>query len=202
MGKKDPRIDAYMGKSAEFARPILTHLRELVHEACPQVQETMKWNFPHFEHKGVLCSMASFKQHCAFGFWKGEMIFGTQPKSDEAMGQFGRITSLADLPKDKVILGYVREAVRLNEAGVKRPLPERTKGSRPIVVPDYLTAALKKNKKAFTTFEAFSPSHKREYIDWLQEAKREETRQKRLSTAIDWLSKGKIRNWKYVKSSA
>src|SRR4030095_5648944 len=109
MGKKDPRIDAYMGKSAEFARPILTHLRELVHEACPQVQETMKWNFPHFEHKGVLCSMASFKQHCAFGFWKGEMIFGTQPKSDEAMGQFGRITSLADLPKDKVILGYVRE---------------------------------------------------------------------------------------------
>jgi len=200
MPKKDPRVDAYISKAATFAKPILTHIRKLVHRADPQVEETMKWTFPHFEHKGVLCSMAAFKQHCSLGFWKGDLIFGKAGtgKSDEAMGHFGRITSLDDLPNDAKLIAYVKEAVRLNEAGVKRPV-SRPKEKRELVVPDYLVAALKKNKRASTTFEEFSPSHKLEYVDWLTEAKREETREKRLATTIEWLSQGKSRNWKYAR---
>ena len=122
MGRKDPRVDAYIAKSADFAKPILRHLREIVHKGCPEVEETMKWSFPHFMYKGMLCSMASFKNHCAFGFWKGTLIV---PEKPEAMGQFGRITKLSDLPKDGVLLGYVREAARLNETGEKVPRKPR-----------------------------------------------------------------------------
>src|SRR6266550_8098490 len=131
MGKKDPRIDAYIGRSADFAKPILNHIRKLVHAAFPDSEETIKWNFPHFMHQGILCSVAAFKAHCAFGFWKGRLIVGKKKgiasAEDEAMGQFGRITSLADLPSDETMIGYVREAVRLNEAGIKEPARSRPK---------------------------------------------------------------------------
>ncbi|MBI4662118.1 MAG: YdeI/OmpD-associated family protein [Verrucomicrobia bacterium] len=203
MGKHDPRIDAYIAKSADFAKPILNHLRKLVHAACPDVEETMKWSFPHFLHKGILCSMASFKNHCAFGFWKGALIFGkTKGSSDDekqAMGQFGRITAISDLSDEKTLTGYLKEAARLNEAGVKVPAKPKAKEKNDLVVPDYFVSALKTNKQALVTFESFSYSHKKEYLEWITEAKGEETRQRRMATAIEWMTEGKSRHWKYAR---
>ena len=201
MGAKDSRIDAYIAKSADFAKPILKHIRTLVHAGCPQVEETLKWGFPHFMHKGILCSMAAFKQHCAFGFWKQSLILGESNggKKSEAMGQFGRLQGLSDLPSKKVLLGYIKKAAELNDAGVKAPYRKnKTVKKPPLVVPSYFKAALKKSKKASTTFENFSPSHKREYVEWITEAKTAETRERRLATAIEWMAEGKPRHWKYA----
>jgi uncharacterized protein YdeI (YjbR/CyaY-like superfamily) len=195
MGKKDPLVDAYIAKSAGFAKPILRHLREIVHKGCPEVEETMKWSFPHFMYKGMLCSMASFKNHCAFGFWKGKLIV---PGKSDAMGQFGRITSLSDLPKDSVLLGYVREAARLNETGEKLPRKSR-EPRKALPTPSDLVAALKENAKARRTFEGFSPSNRREYVEWITEAKTDETRKRRLDTTVEWMAEGKRRNWKYMR---
>ena len=199
MPTKDPRIDAYIAKSADFARPILNHLRKLVHNACPDVEETMKWNFPHFVHHGILCGMGAFKQHCTFGFWKRELVLGKDlgARREDSMGQFGRITALADLPSEKILLGYIRKAAALNEAGVKSPA-RKPKAKKPLAVPADFMAALKKNKVALATFENFSPSHKREYVEWITGAKRVETRNSRLATAIAWLAEGKSRHWKYA----
>jgi uncharacterized protein YdeI (YjbR/CyaY-like superfamily) len=196
--KKDPRIDAYIDKAAPFARPILKYLRKVVHAGCPEVEETLKWSMPHFDYKGVMCGMAAFKEHCAFGFWKGTLILENNKAEEEAMGHFGRITSLDDLPGEKTLVGYVRKAAKLNEKGIKAPGRTQPKKKPPLQVPDYLTAALKRNSKARKTFENFSPTNQREYVEWLTEAKREETRQQRLKTAIDWMSQGKVRNWKYL----
>lgn len=199
MGKRDARVDAYIAKSADFARPILTHVRELVHAACPDVEEAMKWSFPHFLYKGMLCSMASFKEHCAFGFWKGSLVVEqADGEPERGMGQFGRITKLADLPSKKVLTGYIKEAMRLNDAGVKAPARQKPKTPREVVVPDDLAVALRGNKAARATFEKFSPSHKREYVEWITEAKTEPTRLRRLETAIAWMAEGKPRNWKYM----
>jgi uncharacterized protein YdeI (YjbR/CyaY-like superfamily) len=202
MGKKDARVDAYIGKSAEFARPILIYLRDLIHDTCPTVEETIKWGFPHFMYnKGILCSMAAFKQHCAFGFWD-QMTSGSEEsdgKAKDGMGQFGRITSLSDLPKSTVLARQIREAMKRRDAGVKpRPRP-KAKEKEELVIPDYFTAALKKNKKALATFDQFSYTNKKEYVYWITEAKTEETRKKRLQTAIEWMSEGKIRMWKYAR---
>jgi uncharacterized protein YdeI (YjbR/CyaY-like superfamily) len=197
MPTKDPCVDAYIAKSADFARPVLKHLRGLVHTACPQVEETLKWGMPHFQHRGILLGMAAFKQHCTLHFWKGALIFAARKTEDEAMGQFGRITSLADLPGDKALLGFIRKAMELNEAGIKKPADTRPKEKRQLVVPDYFQAALAKNAKARATFENFSYSHKKEYVEWITEAKREETRARRMQTSLAWLTKGKSHNWKY-----
>jgi uncharacterized protein YdeI (YjbR/CyaY-like superfamily) len=198
MGTKDPRVDAYIEKSADFARPILSRLRKLVHQGCPQAEETIKWGAPFFMYRGVLCMMAAFKAHCTFGFWKAKLMktLKHDGKADQAMGQFGRITNVAELPKDKVILTQIKEAAGLNAQGIKAP-KAKPKTKKPLRVPNYVAAALKGNPKAFSTFNAFSPSHKREYIEWIIEAKTEATRQKRLATALEWLSEGKSRNWKY-----
>jgi len=203
MAKKDKRIDAYIANSADFAKPILTYFRELVHKACPEVEETMKWSFPHFDYKGVMCSMASFKQHCAIGFWKASLFSNgrdlvAKAKSEEAMGHMGRITSLKDLPKDSVLIGYIKEAMKLNEAGIKLS-PKTKAATSELEVPDYFMAALKKNKAALKTFEGFSNSNRKEYVSWVTEAKTEDTRIKRLETSIEWMSEGKQRNWKYLK---
>jgi uncharacterized protein YdeI (YjbR/CyaY-like superfamily) len=195
---RDARIDAYIEKSAEFARPILSHLRDVVHEACPEVHETMKWSMPFFEHHGLLAMMAAFKQHCGFGLWKGGMVLEKGSRSSDAMGQFGRITSIRDLPAKHVLLGYIREAARLNEEGVNRPAPKpKPKSDRVLHIPDYLTAALRKNKQASANFEAFSYTKRKDYVDWLTEAKTEATRDKRLATAVEWIAENKGRNWKY-----
>jgi len=199
--KKDKRVDAYIASAPAFARPILQHLRELVHAGCPDVEESMKWSRPHFMHKGLMCGMSAFNEHCSFGFWLGEMVLGEKGKDSEqseGMGHFGRITSLADLPSDKEIVAYIKKAAALNEKGTTRPAPLRTTGPKELIVPDYMVASLKKNQKAQATFEAFSYSHKKEYVEWITEAKRDETREKRIETMLTWLAEGKSRHWKYA----
>jgi uncharacterized protein YdeI (YjbR/CyaY-like superfamily) len=198
MGKRDPRVDTYIGKSAEFARPVLEHFREVVHEACPEAEETLKWGMPHFVHQGILCHMASFKAHCAFGFYKSALLFDDTPKQKEAMGNLGRITSVADLPPRKELVRLVKAARKLNEEGVAAPRT-KTAPKPPVEPPADLLAALASNAKARATFEGFPPSHRREYVEWITEAKQEATRQRRLSQAIEWMAEGKSRNWKYEK---
>jgi uncharacterized protein YdeI (YjbR/CyaY-like superfamily) len=195
----DPRIDAYIEKSADFAKPILEHIRKVVHKACPDVVETVKWGMPHFDHKGPICHMAAFKQHCAFGFWKQELLEQDAfPAEKTAMGGFGRITSVKDLPAEKVLTGLIRQAMELNEKGVKlKKKPAEKKADLP--VPESLAAALKKNKKAKAVFDGFPPGKRKEYIEWINDAKTNATREKRLTTAIEWISEGKGRNWKYQK---
>ena len=198
MPQNDPRVDTYISNAADFAKPILKHIRKLVHSACPGVEETMKWSFPHFESGGILCGMAAFKAHVALNFWKWPLLFGKENSADskKAMGQFGRISSINDLPTDKVMLRYIREAARLNEEGIKPAARER-RSKPPFKIPGYFTAALRGNKKALATFDSFSPSHKREYVEWITEARRDETRRRRLATAIKWMAQGKSRDWKY-----
>lgn len=204
MGKKDSRVDAYITKAQPFAKPILNHLRKIVHQACPEVEETIKWGFASFDYKGPFCGMASFKQHAAFGFWKSKLL--KDPKNylgarfaggGEAMGNLGRITSLKDLPPDNALIDFIRQAKKLNDDGIKLPIVRKEKA--PLKVPSYFLNAVRKNKKALTTFESFSPSNKREYVSWIAEAKTDETKNSRLETAVQWMSEGKVRNWKYIK---
>ena len=203
MGQKDKRIDAYIGKSEDFAKPILRYIRAAVHKGCPDVEETMKWSFPHFDYKGIICSMAAFKAHCVLGFWKAPLMKDphkvmNETGAGEAMGHFGRITSLRDLPKESVLISYVKEAARLNEEGEKVD-KKPTKPKKELPIPSSFAAALKKNKKAFEAFNKFSPSHRREYTEWVTEAKTDETRERRIAAAVEWLSEDKPRNWKYMK---
>jgi len=205
MGKKDKRIDAYISKALPFAKPILTKLRELIHKGNPDVEETIKWGMPSFNYKGPFCSFASFKEHAVFGFWKYQLIKDPKGylqeisnKGGNAMGNFGRIKNLKDLPSDKVLINFVKQAKRLNDDGVKIPAKLK-KPKVDLVIPDYFTNALMKNKKVQEEFDNFSYSHKKEYVEWITEAKSEETRKKRIGTAIEWISERKSRNWKYTK---
>lgn len=197
MGTKDPRVDAYIEKSAEFAKPILTRLRAEVHAACPDVTEELKWSHPHFNYKGMFVGMAAFKAHCICNFWKGSLVIGPDSKRADAWGHLGRITSLDDLPSTNVMAGYVKKAMELNDKGVtvKRKKPKAA--AKPVRVPVDLAVALKKNKNVHAVFAGFSPSHRREYIEWITEAKAADTRARRVAQAITWMAEGKSRNWKY-----
>jgi uncharacterized protein YdeI (YjbR/CyaY-like superfamily) len=200
MPTRDPRVDVYVAKAAPFARPILAHLRKVVHAGCPGVEETIKWRFPAFMYKGIFAGMAGFKGHCTFGFWKGGLLkeHGLTPADEAAMGQFGRITSLKDLPNEKALIKYVKLAATLNDQGVKVPArPKRA--APPLKTPAQLLSALKKNKRALATFEGFSPSRRKDYVEWVTEAKTDETRTRRVDTAVAWMAEGKSRNWKYEK---
>ena len=196
---KSPVVDAYIAKSAEFVRPILTRVRAAMHKACPKIEETMKWSVPHFEYKGVVAGMAAFKQHASFGFWKQTLMDDPAglfpPPGDSSMGG-KKFRGVADLPSDAVLIRYIKAAVALNEKGAKVSRPPKKKRPPPRPPAD-LVAAFKKNAKARATFDAFSPSQQREYVEWLTEAKQEATRQKRLATAIEWMAEGKARHWKY-----
>jgi uncharacterized protein YdeI (YjbR/CyaY-like superfamily) len=198
MGRKDPRSDAYIAKSAEFAQPILNHLRDVVHAACPDVEETMKWSFPHFDYRGsMMCSMASFKAHCAFGFWKGALVLG-DAATDGAMGQFGRITSLKELPSKKTLTGYIRKAMALNDEGVTVERRRSADAPEAATHPE-LEAALERSAPARRHFDAFPPGRRREYIMWINEAKTDATRTRRIEQAVEWIAEGKSRNWKYER---
>lgn len=204
MAKKDKRIDAYINAAAPFAKPILRHLRKLIHQGCPEVEETIKWSMPFFDYQGPLINLAAFKEHCGFGFWKAGLMEDTHGylkpianKGGESMGNLGRITSLNDLPPDTIILGYIKQAMRLNEECIKNP-PRKSVKRKSMEAPDYLLAAIRKNKKAWATYENFSPSRQRDYVEWITEAKTEATRDKRLTEAIAWMAEGKPRNWKYM----
>jgi uncharacterized protein YdeI (YjbR/CyaY-like superfamily) len=201
MPKKDPRIDTTIKEAAPFAKLILRHLRKLIHKNCPKVEETIKWGMPHFMYEGKnLCFMSAFKAHCAFGFWKGSLVIqedGRRAKG--AMGQLGRITSVQDLPSDKELASYIKQAMKLTEADPatsKRPVKHK---KAPIKPPADFLRALRSNKKALATYEAISPSCKRDYVEWIAEAKTQVTRDRRLETAIQWMSEGKTRNWKYKR---
>ena len=204
MVKKEKAIDAYIAKSAGFAKPILTHIRDLVHKACPDVEEKMKWSMPFFDYKGeMLCHMASFKQHAVMGFWKAPLmkdsVLVENAKSETAMGHLGKLTSLKDLPADKKITTWIKEAMLLTDKGIKLPARAKSAITKELTVPDYFVKVLSKNKKAKIVFENFAPSHKKEYLQWITEAKTEETRNKRMETALEWIAEGKGRNWKYER---
>lgn len=198
------KVDTYIDKSQEFAQPILTHLRALVHKACPEVEEKIKWSFPNFDYKNsILCSMASFKEHCAFGFWLGGIMEdpdGILSKGGEtAMGQLGKIRSLNDLPSDEIMIRYIHQAMDLIDKGVKIPKKPTAEKKKELKIPEILQDALNKNDKARLTFDQFSYSNKKEYAEWIIEAKTETTKLKRLETTLEWLEEGKVRNWKYLK---
>jgi uncharacterized protein YdeI (YjbR/CyaY-like superfamily) len=200
-----PKVDAYLVKVQPFARPIMEHLRELVHQACPEIEETIKWSRPFFEYRGViLCNMSAFKEHCSFGFWGeeiGAVLREAKVLGGDGMGSLGRIASLKDLPSNKRMLGWIRQAAAFVDNGqYSSPIAARrkvVKQQKPSVNAPEFTAALHRNKRAAAVFAAFSPSCKREYAEWISEAKRPETRDKRIATAIDWIAEGKQRNWKY-----
>ena len=203
---EDPRVDAYINRAKPFAQPILRHLRVLVHKGCPNVQETIKWSRPFFEYRGkILGNMSAFKEHCSFGFWGeeiGAILREAGVVQDGGMGSLGRITTVKDLPSDKALLGFIRASTGFIDRGEHTsPIAARHKVVKArkaaVETPDELSAALKKNKKAASVFAAFSPSCKREYVEWIADAKRQETRDKRIATAIGWIAEGKQRNWKY-----
>jgi uncharacterized protein YdeI (YjbR/CyaY-like superfamily) len=196
----DSRVDAYITKSADFAKPVLEYLRKIVHEAAPMITETIKWGFPFFDYKGPVCQMAAFKQHLAFGFWKVALLNDPAKvikRGDASAGSLGRITSLADLPSKEILVDLIHQAIALNEKGekvAKKPVPaERAK----LETPQYFIDFLSKDSKAIAEFNRFSPSQKREYAEWIIEAKSDATRQKRMETALEWIAEGKTRNWKY-----
>lgn len=196
MPQTDPRVDAYIAKSADFAKPILARVREMVHAACPDVEETIKWSSPFFDYKGqMMCAVAAFKAHCALIFWKAPLIEGVPANGDKSRGSFGRITSVKELPTKKQFDGWIKAAMKLNDAGVT---VQRSRAKKPeATVPKELAAALAKNKKASAAFAKFPPGKRREYCDWISEAKRDETKTKRVTQAIEWIAEGKARNWKY-----
>jgi uncharacterized protein YdeI (YjbR/CyaY-like superfamily) len=194
---RDPRIDAYIDRQAEFARPILGRLREAVHAACPEVEETLKWSMPSFLYKGrILANMAAFKAHATFGFWRGKEVVGETGAERMAMGQFGRLASVSDLPPPEALDKLIRRAMALAEQS-SRPRAAEAAPKADLAVPDDLRAELAGNSAAAATFDGFPPSARRDYIEWLVEAKRPETRARRLKQAVEWLADGKRRHWKY-----
>lgn len=202
---RDARIDAYIAKAEPFARPILEHVRVVVHEGCPDVEETIKWGMPSFVHAGaILCGMAAFKRHASFGFWRHAEVIG-EPATSEGMGSFGKLETLRDLPSKRQLLTYVRKAARLNEArgdqARTKPVDGRkAAASRPLPdIPVDFAEALRAAPSARAHFDAFAPSHRREYLEWIIDAKREDTRARRIAQAIEWLCEGKSRNWKYER---
>ena len=191
MGKKDPRVDAYIAEAPDFAKPILARIRAKVHEAVPDVVETIKWSVPAFDYQGPMAGVAAFKAHIRFGFWRGGTVGG------KAIPSMERIESIKDLPSDRELIRTIKRAAQMNESGVKMARPTTPKP--PVKVPSYVLEAIRTNKKALAAFEAFSHSHKREYVEWITDARAEATRQRRLETAVQWIAEGKSRNWKYVR---
>ena len=204
MPTKDPRIDSYIAEAAEFARPILKHLRKIIHQGCPEGVETIKWGCPFFDYHGLLCGFAAFKAHASLFFWRDIDVSRWLEKTNTAgagMGQFGKLTSMADLPKDSVLLACVRAAVEQRDAPASKTKRQRQPAME-LPVPADLKKALAANAKAATTFKAFAPSHRRAYLDWISEAKQPATRERRLQTTIEWLAEGKQQNWKYLEQRA
>lgn len=201
MAHYDPRIDAYIAKPADFAKPMLQRLRDIVHDACPDVEETLKWGMPSFQYAGgILCGMAAFKQHVSFGFWKHALVMDNAER--DGMGSFGKITRPSDLPPKRELMVLIRKAMRLNEQAAKAPSTGTRKAAAPkpaLKALEDLLAALKKKRNASAAFAAFSPSQQREYAEWVGEAKREETRLRRIGQAVEWIAEGKPRHWKYMK---
>lgn len=199
-----PAITAYIEKAEPFAQPILHYLRDIIHQVCPEVEEKMKWSFPHFDYLGeMMCSMAAFKKHCAFGFWKAALLESSflQMEGNEktAMGDFGKLTKLEDLPPKNILVQIISAAKGLNEAGIKIPKKISKNEKNELATPDDFHQLLLQNPIALSVFEKFPYSHRKEYLQWFDDAKTTPTRQKRMAQALEWISEGKGRNWKYQK---
>lgn len=204
MGKKDTRVDLYIAKLPEFSRAICTRFRGIVHEASPEIEEDIKWGHPSFTHKGIVCGMAAFKAHVVIHFWKSALLTGSHVRratDDKTLERLERVTSVDELPPKAAIAAYVKAAVKLNDGAVRAPKeeapPRKTKA--PLRTPPSLSKALARNARAKATYDGFSPSHKREYVEWIADAKSEETRDRRIEQALGWMAEGKPRNWKYMK---
>ncbi|HEX4682397.1 MAG TPA: YdeI/OmpD-associated family protein [Gemmatimonadaceae bacterium] len=194
MGKQDKRIDAYIAKAPDYAKPILTRLRDVVHDACPECEETVKWGHPTFTYNGILCGMIAFKASALLHFWKGQLL---EVDGRKASDVFVKVADVKELPPKKTMVAFIRKAMALNDEGT--PLPKRpVKPKTELVMPDDFLTAVQKNKRALAVYDKFSPSNKREYIEWIVDAKREETREKRIAQAVEWMAEGKPRNWKYM----
>lgn len=197
-----PEVDAYIARAADFAQPILRKLRHLFHQACPEIQESIKWSSPFFELQGIVGNMTAFRQHVSYGFWKAALMSdpeGILETSGNTRMAVLKATSIEDLPDDAVLIRYIKEAVELNEMGVRIPRLKPTQAAKELLIPDFFMAALGQNEKASDTFERFSHSNRKDYVEWVAGAKRAATRDKRMATAVEWLAEGKPRNWKYMK---
>jgi uncharacterized protein YdeI (YjbR/CyaY-like superfamily) len=198
-----PEVDTYIEEAAEFARPILRKLLQLFHEACPDIRESIKWSSPFFEHRGIVGNISAFKRHVSYGFWKAGLMSdpeGILKNAGNTQMAVLKASSLEDLPSDEILVGYIREAVELNEKGVRIARPQAADKSRELSIPDDLMAAIRGNDQAHATFEGFSYSNRKDYIEWVTAAKRPATRAQRLATTVEWLAEGKPRNWKYMKN--
>jgi uncharacterized protein YdeI (YjbR/CyaY-like superfamily) len=198
MASRNKAFDAYIANAPEYAKPILEKIRETVNGVSPEIEEELKWGHPSFTYKGILCGMAAFKEYCAFHFWKGGLILEDKKQGEQMWAQLGKLRSIKDLPPKKVIQGYVKKAMELNDLGTQAP-KRPTKPKKPLAMPDSFMAAIRKNKQALVTYEKFAPSHQREYIEWITDAKTDETRDRRIEQAVEWMSQGKPRNWKYMR---
>lgn len=204
MSTINPTVTAYIEKSADFAKPILNHLRELIHNTCPGVEEDIKWGTPHYSYNGDhLVMMAGFKNHCSFSLYKAEMMkdkaISDSVKAGKKFGYMDKIKNLSDLPSDKILAAYLKEAMAINESGAKKAKPAKTNPDAEVAAPAAFIAALKSNKKANLVFESKSPSFRKEYFKWIAEAKTDITRDKRIAQAIEWIEEGKGRFWQYQK---
>ena len=197
MAKKDKRVDVYITRAPQFARPILTTVRGWMHEGAPDCEEALKWGHPAFLQEGILCGMVAFKEYCGVHFWQGKNVVAVNKGPHGPAQQLGKLLAVKDLPSKRVFLGYVRKAVELNASGVKVARP--TKPKKPFAVPAEFRKAMDRDAKAKATFDGFSPSHRREYAEWIADAKQEATRERRIAQALEWLAEGKPRNWKYMK---
>ena len=202
MEKFDPRVDAYIAKSADFAKPILEYIREVVHEASPTITESIKWGFPFFEYKGPVCHMSAFKQHSALGFWKASLLKDPNHVlkfADAKAGSFGEIKTIGNLPHKQILIDFILQAIALNENDVKVVPKKVPAEKKELIIPDYFIQFLAEDQKTVENFYNFSNSQKKEYVDWIIDAKSDETREKRMATALEWISEGKSRHWKYQK---
>jgi uncharacterized protein YdeI (YjbR/CyaY-like superfamily) len=197
MTKVDKRVDAYIAKAPDYAKPIIAAVRQMVHQGAPECEETLKWGHPSFVQDGILCGVAAFKEYCAVNFWKATLIMGEGARQTDSAGVLGKIRSVKDLPRKSVFVGYVNRAVELNASGATAPR-EPAKPTRPLAMPDDFRKAIAKSAKARDAFEAFSPSHQREYVEWITDAKQDATRARRIAQAVEWIAEGKPRNWKYT----
>jgi len=200
MENLDPRVDAFIAKSSAFAKPILEHIRQVVHETSPLITETIKWGFPFFDYNGPVCNMSAFKEYCSLGFWKATLLndtYNVLKIGDGKAGSFGPIKSIDDLPSKEILADLIRQAMALNESGIKVPVKKEPAPKTELIVPDYFLDFLATKPRAIETFHNFSNSHKKEYTEWIIDAKTEATRLKRMETALEWMSEGKSRHWKY-----
>jgi hypothetical protein len=204
MGTRDRRVDAYIARLPDFSREICTRFRSIVHECAPEIDEDIKWGHPSFMHKGIVCGMAAFKAHVVIHFWKTALLTGSHARratDDKTLERLARVTSASELPPKTAIAGFLKAAVKLNDGAVKAPSPTKAarKTRAPLRTPPIFSKALERNAKAKATYDGFSASHRREYVEWITEAKSSETRDRRIEQALGWLAEGKPRNWKYMK---